>query len=542
MCLAVRATCHQREETYGEAPVRAGGRACLVAIVLMSWVLWPQSTVYAVPPSEPEITAAAAILLDATTGAVLYAKNADEPRAPASLTKLATALTAVDLAPLDTVLGVSSADLVGEASMGLRPGDELTLETALYGLLLASGNDAAMVIARNLSALPGDTPEAAVARFVRQMNLVVQRLGLEHTTFRNPHGLDEPGHVTTARDLALLTRAVLQRPELRRILATQSYSDGTFSVQTTNRLLGNYPGLIGGKTGITDAAGYSLIEAAERDGQTVIAVVLGSTHEAWYDDAVKLLDYGFERLSTGTSPAQPALGASQPTAVPTAVATGTAEPHALVLQVPVTDPQAEKTWFWPMSAVTAVVAVGVMLTGLPLVTAVVVTRRQRVPRQARSAHATHRGRERREAGVPAAARSAGRVRAVPAAGVQHEKPRRSAVIAFDPAAAVAQRAVRAGRRGDVTVAEAQFVEALRLNPACDLTRTPEFWTMSPAGIVAAARAYRRVGRVRDARTLLTVAQISFGAVPAIREALASLPRTWDEPPVAVFTPTRLPRS
>jgi len=426
--------------------------------------------------------------------------------------------------------------------MGLHPGDELTLEAALYGLLLASGNDAAMVIARNLSALPGDTPEAAVARFVRQMNLVAQRLGLEHTTFRNPHGLDEPGHLTTAHDLARLTRAVLQRPELRRILETPAYSDGTFSVRTTNRLLGNYPGLIGGKTGITDAAGYSLIEAAQRDGHTVIVVVLGSTHEAWYDDAVKLLDYGFEQLATRGPVERPATGAVSGTATQTVTATGTAEPRALVLQVPVTNSQVERAWFWPISALTAAVATGVLLTGLPLLAAVIVTRRQRTARHPQHADTVRQSVGRLDAGASPTPRSAGGARTASVPRRRREALRQSGIIAFDPATAVAQRAVRAGRRGDSAVAEAQFLEALRLNPACDLARIPEFWTMSPAGVVAAARAYRRVGRVRDARTLLTVAQISFGMVPVIREELASLPRQWDDVPVTVLALPRRPRS
>ncbi|MCM8747474.1 hypothetical protein NET03_13175, partial [Thermomicrobium sp. CFH 73360] len=152
-----------------------GVRACFLVTMLSCWLLIPGAVVQAAT-GEPQLVAASAFALDGETGRVLYAKAADVPRAPASLTKLATALTAVDLAPLDTVLHVQPQDLVGEASMGLRPGDELTLETALYGLLLASGNDASMVIARNLSALPGESSEASVERFVRQMNLVAQRL------------------------------------------------------------------------------------------------------------------------------------------------------------------------------------------------------------------------------------------------------------------------------------------------------------------------------------------------------------------------------
>ncbi|MCX7624226.1 MAG: D-alanyl-D-alanine carboxypeptidase [Thermomicrobium sp.] len=525
--------------------MRAGVRVCLAVVGVLSGLLVGSGGLRAAP-AELEIVATAAIVLDATDGSILYAKNADELRAPASLTKLATALTAVDLAPLDTTLRVTADDLVGEASMGLRPGDQLTLETALYGLLLASGNDAAMVIARNLSALPGDTPEMSVARFVRQMNLVAQRLGLQHTTFRNPHGLDEEGHVTTARDLALLTRAVLQRPELRRVLATPVYSDGRFMIQTTNRLMGRYPGLIGGKTGITDGAGYSLIEAAERDGHTLIVVVLGSTHEAWYDDAARLLDYGFARLAavgagSGSSEVPPV--APRTTAV-TAPAAGSAS--ALVLKVPASAREAEQAWFWPLSAASAAVATGGLLVGLPLFAAVFLARRQRAG-AGQSRHLRHRRRVGHRAGASRLARPAadGRLGQPPvlAQRMLLETPRQeSGVVQFDPAVAIAQRAVQAGRRGDYVVAEERFVEALRINPAFDLARTPEFWTLSPAGIVAAARAYRRVGRVRDARTLLTVAQISFGAVPVIREALAAFPCRGTEVPVAVLSLARSPRT
>ncbi len=519
--------------------MRAGVRVCLAVALCVTWLAQAGGAAGAAS-SPPEVVAAAAIVMDASSGAVLYAKNADAPRAPASLTKLATALTAIDLAPPDSRLQVIPADLVGEASAGLRPGMELTLESALYGLLLASGNDAAMTIARNVSALPGDTPEMSVARFVRQMNIVAERLGLEHTTFRNPHGLDEPGHVTTARDLAVLMRAVLQRPELRRILASPTYSDGQIAVETTNRLLGQYAGLIGGKTGITEAAGYSLIEAAERDGNTVIVVVLGSTREAWYRDAVQLLDYGFARVAAGDvgeeSPAT-ALPLTAPNGAP-AIAP---EARALVLQVPAPDPRAQQAWFWPLSAATAVVAFGVVLTGFPVLTAVAVSRRRRA-RPERAREALPPGGRHRFHGSPAprALRSERTHAAVPPRPARRHD---AAIIAFDPAVAVAQRAVRAGRRGEVALAEAGFCEALRVNPALDLTRLPEFWTMSPTGVVAAARAYRRVGRVRDARTLLTVAQISFGDVPAIREALASLPRQqWDATTVSVLPSSRLGRS
>ncbi len=511
--------------TQGSALV--GARVYVVIAMLTCWLFIPVASVQAVM-EEPQVVAASAIALDAETGRVLYAKEADSPRAAASLTKLATALTAVTLAPPDTVLYVQPQDMVGEASMGLRPGDELTLETALYGMLLASGNDAAMVIARSLSALPGESPEVSVARFVRQMNLVAQRLGMQRTTFRNPHGLDQEGHVSTARDLATLTWAVLQHPELRRILGASSYANGPYRIETTNRLLGRYPGLIGGKTGITAAAGYSLIEAAERDGHTVIVVVLGSTREAWYDDAVRLLNYAFDRLASGEVGTEPPEKPASEFAS-TAAADGTRATRALMVHVPKSDARSTQLWFWPASALTVAAVTGVLLMSLPVLAATVVARRASSSSPSRGArgHRRHFTRITRHGSRPGP--GSGRGGATGALRGQRsevEPGRQTVIVSFDPAMAVAQRGVRAGRRGDIAVAEEEFVNALRLNPAFDLTRTPEFWTLSPMGVVAAARAYGRVGRVRDARTLLTVARLSFGDVPVIQATLSKLPPQW----------------
>jgi len=526
MCPVVRDRWVEKDDA-GAALARVW--LCLV-VILGGWFAAPVGQVLA-DTETPSIVAAAAIAIEAKSGRVLYAREPDTPRAPASLTKLATALTAVDLAPLDTVLTVQAQDLVGESSMGLRPGEQITLEAALYGLLLASGNDAAMTIARNLSRLSGDTAEGAVNRFVKQMNLMAQRLGLERTSFRNPHGLDQEGHVTTARDLALLTRAVLQRPELRRILQTPSYDDGVHAVQTTNRLLGRYPGLIGGKTGITEAAGYSLIEAAERDGTTVIVVVLGSTRDAWYADAVQLLDYAFAQLAhlpaTGSAGSDGEAGERANSAGRTAgdAAVSVGEPHALILKAPPPLPGSNELWFWPASAVTTAFAAGVLASGFPAIMAVVFARR----RAGRRSTLDRRQRPAAQLGPrhvrPARVRNDRHRSAVLWARDEGTQDARGRIVPFDPVVHVAQRAVRAARRGDIAVAEHEFLHALRMNPNFDLTRTPEFWTLSPAGIIAAAQAYRRVGRLRDARTLLTVARLSFGDLPAIRTALAEVSET-----------------
>ncbi|HLI52349.1 MAG TPA: D-alanyl-D-alanine carboxypeptidase family protein, partial [Thermomicrobiaceae bacterium] len=270
------------------------GIACLLALVGPAAVA---------ADAAPSITAPYAVVVNADTGQVLYNKSMNTPTAPASLTKLFTTAVALDSTPLNTQMTVDQTDLVGEASMGLSAGETQSLQNLLYGMLLPSGNDAAMTIAENIGRQPGNTPKQAVANFVTMMNQLAQRLGLTGSTFKNPHGLDQPGHQTTARDIAAITMYLLKQPEFRTIIGTNMYDAGGHDLITANRLLGEYPGLIGGKTGITDNAGYCLMEVAQRDGHTVIAVVMKDTDAAWYDDATSLLDYGFSTLASGAVPA-----------------------------------------------------------------------------------------------------------------------------------------------------------------------------------------------------------------------------------------------
>lgn len=240
---------------------------------------------------EPEIAATSAIVVDASTGEVLFNKDAELRLPPASLTKIFTAVVALESVPLDRQMSVNASDLVGEASMGLVSGETLTLETLLYGLLLPSGNDAAMTIARNLGG-------GSIESFVTDENARISELGLTDTALLNPHGLDADLHYSSARDLAAMTMFALRtQPDFIRISgALEHHADGHDLFQT-NDLHVTYPGLVAGKTGVTDEAGYCLMEVAERDGRRVIAVLLGSTSDAWYADAELLLDYGFAALA-----------------------------------------------------------------------------------------------------------------------------------------------------------------------------------------------------------------------------------------------------
>jgi D-alanyl-D-alanine carboxypeptidase (penicillin-binding protein 5/6) len=536
--------------------------------------------------AEPEVVAQSAIVIDAGTGAVLYQKRADEPWAPASLTKIVTAMVALESAPLDQPLTVEPYDLVGEASMGLDAGEELTLETALYGMLLASGNDAAMTIARNLGALPGDSPQESVDRFMRRANLMLERMGIHQTRLLNPHGLDQPGHRSTARDLALITQQALRNPAFRQIIGSPMYQDARYALQQSNRLLGSYPGLIGGKTGITERCGYCLMQVAERDGHTIVVVLLGSTVQAWYQDAQLLLDYGFEQAGKEAAASSPwqATSASSSRPEDAGVAVTRPQPSATLADVqkhppvaghgiaraaerldvqreapdiavvrPATNPAAghRDGWLWPVSALVAMGAAVALVTTYPAVLglgSLLWQRHRAASRRAierRRRHwddpvastrwltARHTIRQRRphpmtpgslhprrfpEAHASRPRHNWGRTPPPLTAGTAEALPPR--VVRFDAAEAITSRAIKLARRGDYHAAESEFLRALQVDLGYDFTRCPGFWSLPPAGYVIAARAYRAVGRKRDARTLLTVVRLSFGSTPLLEAELA----------------------
>lgn len=232
----------------------------------------------------PEVSAQSAILMDAGSGRVLYEKDAHTKRLIASTTKLMTALVAVDtMVNLRTLIPVGEEDMAEGSSMYLKPGEEVTLEDLLYGLLLASGNDAALAIARGCA---GD-----VETFVDWMNQRAHDLGMEDTHFANPNGLDAEDHYSTAYDMALLAREVLQDETLSAIVATRSTTAAGRSLVNHNKLLWRYEGCTGMKTGYTDEAGRTLVSSALRNGQTLICVTLKDPDD--WDDHAALFDYGF---------------------------------------------------------------------------------------------------------------------------------------------------------------------------------------------------------------------------------------------------------
>lgn len=242
--------------------------------------------------AEPNITGAAGVLMDAETGEVLWAKEETAKRAPASITKILTALVAIEKGNLTDEVVISEVAVDTHGSIvWLRAGETQTLEDLLYAIMLNSGNDAALAIAEHIG-------EGSIDKFVNMMNEKAKEIGAYSSNFVNPNGLPAEGHYSTAYDIALITRAALKNPVLREIMGTQTRQwngmDWQSQLVNLNQLLWQYEGSIGGKTGYTSEAGRCLTTAANRNGMELISVVLGSTSQRIWSDSTKVLDYGFE--------------------------------------------------------------------------------------------------------------------------------------------------------------------------------------------------------------------------------------------------------
>ena len=246
----------------------------------------------------PLIGARAAILLEAETGRVLFEKNADERLAIASTTKIMTALLAIESCAMDEIVTAGkNASGVPGTSIYLSEGEQLTMEEMLYGLMLRSGNDAAVAIAEHIG--------GSVDAFCRRMTERAAELGCQNTVFLSPNGLPTPGHHTTAYDLALIAREAMDHPEFREIVSTRRASipwEGrTYSriLNNKNRLLTDYDGATGIKTGYTKAAGRCLVFGAKREGLELIGVVLNCPD--WFQEAERILDMGFAEYEAFTA-------------------------------------------------------------------------------------------------------------------------------------------------------------------------------------------------------------------------------------------------
>jgi D-alanyl-D-alanine carboxypeptidase (penicillin-binding protein 5/6) len=268
-------------------------------------VLLPAHEVWAEPgsaaadanrkPPEVWLNAEAAILMDWKTGTIIYEKNAFQRRHPASTTKVLTAIVALEQGNLEDLVTVSRQAAYTEgSSMGIGPGQVYRLEELIWGLLLRSGNDAGVAIAEHIG--------GSVEGFAALMNQKAREIGAFSTTFRNPHGLTEPGHLTTAYDLALITKYARLNRRFAEMVATRQKtlgSDGRgLALYNTNQLLWMFEGADGVKTGTTSAAGACLVSSATRRNWRLVGVVLGSYRGSGrYDDTSRLLQWGFESFS-----------------------------------------------------------------------------------------------------------------------------------------------------------------------------------------------------------------------------------------------------
>ncbi|MCI2055884.1 MAG: D-alanyl-D-alanine carboxypeptidase [Oscillibacter sp.] len=237
-------------------------------------------------------SASAAVLMDADSGRILYAHNEQERMRIASTTKIMTALVALENGCLsDAVTVKRSQTLVEGTSMYLKEGEKLTLETLLYGLLLCSGNDAALAVA--------DAVGGSQEKFVVMMNDKARELGMTGTSFANPNGLDNDKHYSTALDMAKLARAAMDNETFVRIVSTRQITIGGRTMTNHNKLLSYMDGCLGLKTGYTKAAGRTLVSCAVRNGQRLIAVTLQDGND-WADHEA-LYEYGFSTYPAKTA-------------------------------------------------------------------------------------------------------------------------------------------------------------------------------------------------------------------------------------------------
>ena len=254
-------------------------RSLLILLLLAAGLT---SGAYAEEP--PETSAASYILMDAASGRTLAAQNEEDPRLIASTTKIMTALITLENCDPDVEVEIAPAWTGIEGStMYLEPGQVMTVRDLLYGLMLASGNDAAVALA---CITAGD-----VESFASLMNVRAEELGCEHTHFENPNGLDSDEHYSCARDLALIAREAIRNDEFRKIVSTSSATVCGLTFTNHNRLLRECEGVFGVKTGYTEAAGRTLVTCCERNGVTLICVTL-SDPDDWTDHAA-LYDWAY---------------------------------------------------------------------------------------------------------------------------------------------------------------------------------------------------------------------------------------------------------
>ncbi|MGQ4667315.1 D-alanyl-D-alanine carboxypeptidase family protein [Metabacillus halosaccharovorans] len=274
----------------------------LIAFVICSFILPKTMEVEAAANMENknlQLYSEAVVLIDADSGEVLYEKNSKEKLPPASITKIATAIYAIEKGNINDLVTVSeNARNVDGTRVYLEAGEQVPLKKLIQGLVINSGNDAGVAIAEHLS--------GSVEQFTEDFNeFLQQEVGVENTHFSNPHGLHEPDHLTTAEDMAKITQYAIQNQTFRDIFQTSELKWDGESWDTTlinhHEMVRDkeYEGITGGKNGFVQEAGFTLVTTAERENISLIAVTLNSMYsQQSYDDTIALLDYGFEQFES----------------------------------------------------------------------------------------------------------------------------------------------------------------------------------------------------------------------------------------------------
>lgn len=271
----------------------------LIIISLISFNTSADGT-EAIKQASLELDCKSSLLMEAETGAILYSDNENEPLPPASVTKVMTLLLVMEaiednkLAYTDILTASENACSMGGSQIYLEPGEKMSVEELLKSVIIASANDAAVTLAEHVAG----TEEA----FVEQMNLKATELGMNNTHFENTNGLDDTtnNHVTSALDIAIMSRELIKYPKITEYSSIwmDSVRNGEFGLTNTNRLIRYYKGATGLKTGSTAKAGFCITATAERDGMTLIAVVMGApSRDIRNAAAVSLLNFGFSNFA-----------------------------------------------------------------------------------------------------------------------------------------------------------------------------------------------------------------------------------------------------
>lgn len=262
------------------------------ALVALAWPARAEEN-GELPDGKGDIAAVGAIVLDALTGETIYAKNPNERLYPASTTKILTAFLVIEAGDLDGELTIEEPETKAEPSkLYVKVGEKYRRHDLLYAVLLKSANDVAEALARDNA--------GSVEAFAEKMTRRARELGATGSQFKNPHGLPDKEHYSTAHDMAVIARAAMQQPVFRKVVGSKSYRfegpAGVREFSNHNRLLRQFPGCTGLKTGWTIASKHTLISAALRDNREVIAVVLKTDKPGIWVDSERLLEYGLTHL------------------------------------------------------------------------------------------------------------------------------------------------------------------------------------------------------------------------------------------------------